>query len=218
MQAYVSLWSADPLALGAAVDELEEVADGFHLDVFDGHDVPELLFGPDLICALRARTFRPLDVHLNVTDADYWAARFIEAGAAMVTVQARSCRRVEHTLRSIRDSGARPSLGLEVGEPLCRATQLFPLVDRILVMGTPLGVRGADLDPNTPDRVAAIVNERNTSSPPVYVDGGIRTHTVGAIAEAGADGVIAGSLVFGDSDPVAAVHRLHALGQRRCSH
>jgi ribulose-phosphate 3-epimerase len=218
MQAYVSLWSADLLALGSAVDELNEVADGFHIDVFDGHDVPELLFGPDLIRALRVRTGRPLDVHLNVTDADYWVHRFIEAGATMVTVQARSCRCIERTLQSIRDSGAQPSFGLEVHEPLGRATELFPLVDRVLVMGTPLGVRGADLDPNTPERVATLAGERTTANPELFVDGGIRKHTVGVIAEAGADGVIPGSLVFGDLDPVAAVRRLHILSPRRCSH
>ena len=88
MKAYVSLWSADLLALGAAVDLLGDVVDGFHLDVFDGHDVQDLLFGPDLVAALRQRTSAVLDVHLNVTDPDYWAGRFAEAGADIITCRA----------------------------------------------------------------------------------------------------------------------------------
>ncbi len=76
MKAYVSLWSADLLNLGAAVDLLGDEVDGFHLDVFDGHDVRDLLFGPAHVAALRPRTSAVLDVHLNTTDPDYWVDRF----------------------------------------------------------------------------------------------------------------------------------------------
>ena len=98
MQAYVSLWSADLLDVGAAIDLVAPVADGLHLDVFDGHNVDDLLFGPDLVAAVRRRTTLLLDVHLNVDDPDHWAARFIDVGADMVTVQGRACPDVEATL------------------------------------------------------------------------------------------------------------------------
>ena len=81
MKAYVSLWSADLLDVGRAIDLVAPVADGFHLDVFDGHNVNELLFGPDFTAAVRKRTDLPLDVHLNVMDPDRWARRFIDVGA-----------------------------------------------------------------------------------------------------------------------------------------
>ena len=222
MLAYVSLWSADPLALGEAVDRLDEVADGFHIDVFDGHNVRELLFGPDLVAAVRSRTSALLDVHLNVAEPDYWARRFIDVGADMVTVQSEASPDIRATLTAVRAAGARPSVGLEVHEPVERAVALFDAVDRVLVMGTVIGVRSVDLDPSTPRRVAALVSARERHygngpgerGPTIVVDGGIRRHTIAALAEAGADGVVPGSLVFGRPDPVAAVCELRALGRR----
>jgi ribulose-phosphate 3-epimerase len=218
MLAYVSLWSADLLALGEAVDRLGEVADGFHIDVFDGHNVPELLFGPDLVAALRARTTTLLDIHLNVSDPDFWAPRFIEAGADMVTVQSGASKDIAATLGSIRSAGAQPSVGLELHEPVGQAEALFDAIDRVLVMGTVIGIKGAQLDPTTPGRVSALVEARaahngDGDGPLVVVDGGIRPHTVQVLAEAGADGVVPGSFVFGHPDPVAAVHELHGLGR-----
>ncbi|MCU1488895.1 MAG: Ribulose-phosphate 3-epimerase [Acidimicrobiaceae bacterium] len=219
MLAYVSLWSADLLALGDAVDEVAEEADAFHIDVFDGHNVRELLFGPDLVAALRARTSLPLDVHLNVTDPDYWLGRFIDAGADMVTVQSEASPDIRATLETVRTRGASPSLGLEVHEPVERAERLFEAVERVLVMGTEIGIKGVGLDPATPARISALVAAREQrfgpgGGPPIVVDGGIRPHTVGPLAEAGADGVVPGSLVFGRPDPLAAIRELHALGPR----
>jgi ribulose-phosphate 3-epimerase len=213
VEAYVSLWSADLLDLGAAIDRIAPAADGLHLDVFDGHNVDDLLFGPDLVAAVRARTDLLVDVHLNVTDPDHWSRRFLAAGADMVTVQSSACRDVEATLGTIRSEGGRPSLGIEVGEPLDGPVSLAGLVDRFLMMGTRIGVKGLALDPQTPARVVAL-RERLASARtvrPVFVDGGIRVETVGPLAQAGADGVIPGSLVFGAEDPVAAVEQLHQL-------
>ena len=116
MQAYVSLWSADLLDVGRAIDLVAPVADGFHLDVFDGHNVDELLFGPDFVAAVRKRTNLPIDVHLNVNDPDRWARRFIDVGADVVTVQSGPCPDVGATLSAIREQGAVPSLGIELHE------------------------------------------------------------------------------------------------------
>lgn len=212
MEAYVSLWSADLLDVGRAVDLVAEVADGFHVDVFDGHNVDELLFGPDFVSALRKRTSLPLDVHLNVTDPDHWARRFIDAGADMVTVQSRPCPDVHRTLGLIRDAGVKPSLGIEVDEAIPVALDLLPEVDRYLLMGTAIGVKGVGLDPNVEGRVRELRDGmRSGRSVPVFVDGGIRPHTVPGLAAAGADGVIPGSLVFGAPNPVEAIRSLRAL-------
>ncbi|MET9018614.1 ribulose-phosphate 3-epimerase [Actinopolymorpha sp. NPDC004070] len=216
MQAYVSLWSADLLDLGAAVDRLAEVADGFHLDVFDGHAVPDLLFGPDVVAALRDRTDGLLDVHLMVARPDDWIDRFADAGADLITVHTSACPDIRTTLRTIRSRGVRAGLGLETHEPTSHAVAHFGDADRVLVMGTVVGVKGCDQDPATPARVEELVAARAEggaagSAPQVVVDGGIRTHTVPALARAGADGVVPGSLVFGAGDPVAAVRWLHAL-------
>lgn len=217
MKAWVSLWSANPLELGTAVDAVAAEADGFHLDVFDGRNVPELLFGPDAVAALRRRTRLPLEVHLNVNDPDYWAGRFIDVGADIVTFQSRATSNVRSTIDAIRGKGARPCLGLEVDEPTSVAIALLDRVDRVLVMGTPLGVRGVALDPATPRRVSELADwrrriGRGSADLELVVDGGIRRGSVGALSDAGADGVVPGSLVFGDVDPLAAIRRLHALG------
>jgi ribulose-phosphate 3-epimerase len=216
MHACVSLWSADLLALGEAVDVIDSVADSYHIDVFDGHNVPELLFGPDLVASLRVRTTRPIDVHLNVTDPDFWAQRFIDAGSDMVTVQADASPDIRATLEAIRGQGVHPSLGLEVHEDTAHAESLFDWIDRVLLMGTQIGIKGVGLDPAAPDRVRALCASRarqgrTAADLPIVVDGGIRAQTVADLAAAGADGVVPGSLVFGDHDPVAAIERLHAL-------
>ena len=218
MKAYVSLWSADQLALGAAVDLLGDVVDGFHLDVFDGHNVRDLLFGPAHVAALRQRTAAVLDVHLNVTDPDYWVDRFAEAGANMITVQSGPCPDVGATLARIRDHGCRASLGLEVHEPVSQAVPFLPDVDRLLLMGTVIGVKGYDQDPGTAGRVGDLVAARpgpagaGPSRPGVVVAGGMRQPTVAGGGAGGADGVVPGSLVFGAPDPRQAVAEIHALG------
>jgi ribulose-phosphate 3-epimerase len=216
VKACVSLWSADLMAVGDAVQLIDADADGYHVDVFDGHDVPELLFGPDFVAALRRRTRRPIDVHLNVVDPDHWAGRFIDAGADMITVQTGPCPDVRATLAGIRSRGALASLGLELHEPTSHAAGLFDAIDRVLLMGTAIGIKGVGLDDATPERVRELVEARTRASRtvddlPVFVDGGIRSHTTPVLAMAGADGVIPGSLVFGSPDPVATIHALHAM-------
>ena len=211
MLAYVSLWSADLLALGEAVDEIGSLVAGFHIDVFDGHNARELLFGPDLVTALANRTSTLIDVHLNVTEPDYWIDRFADAGAGMITVQSTPCTSVAHTLTHIRQRNVSPSLGLELHEPVSLAIEHFSLIDRVLLLGTEIGVKGRQLDPGTPGRVRELVAARAGTAPLVVVDGGIRRHTAPLIAEAGADGVVPGSLVFEDGAPAAAVAAISAL-------
>lgn len=218
MKAYVSLWSADQLALGDAIDLVDDLADGYHIDVFDGHNVPELLYGPDLVAALRRRTAKTIDVHLNVTEPDYWAERFIDAGADMITVQTGASPDIRATLAAIRARGAKPSLGLEVHESPSHAAAHFSAIDRVLVMGTAIGIKGVGLDPAAPDRLRELVALRaaaglDEASMPLFVDGGIREHTVLDLAAAGADGVVPGSLIFGAPDPCAAIAHLHSLGR-----
>jgi ribulose-phosphate 3-epimerase len=212
----VSLWSADLLDVGRAIDLVAPVADGFHLDVFDGHNVDELLFGPDFVAAVRARTDLLLDVHLNVTDPDHWARRFAEAGADMITVQAGACPDVRHTLSSIRHAGVQASLGIETHEPVTAAAAIGPQLDRFLLMGTAIGVKGATQDPATPGRVAELRAHAVAAGAdrPIFVDGGIRATTIDALARAGADGVIPGSLVYGSADPVGSIKHLHSLPSR----
>jgi ribulose-phosphate 3-epimerase len=203
MRAYVSLWSADLLALGQAIDRLEGHVDGFHIDVFDGHNTDHLLFGPDVVAALRQATEKTIDVHLNVDDPCRWIDRFAEAGADTITVQSGPCPDVGKVLSRIRERGCEPGLGVEVHEPIDVAVPFLDVLSRVLLLGTPIGVKGRDLDPATTDRIAALIAARELAGvrPSIIVDGGIRKHTAPMLAAAGADGVIPGALVYGDRDP-----------------
>jgi ribulose-phosphate 3-epimerase len=213
VRAYVSLWSADQLALGGAVQALDPHVDGFHLDVMDGHFTPELLFGAETVRALAAR--RPaalIDVHLVVGDADRWITSFAAAGADMLTVYPESCADAAATLRAIERHGVRPGLALSLDQRSRPRSGSSRNADRVLVMGTAIGIKGADLAPEACARVARIRAARDESRrrPEIVVDGGIREHTIPRIAQAGADGVVPGSLVLGYADWLTGVRFIHA--------
>jgi ribulose-phosphate 3-epimerase len=208
-----SLWSADQLALGAAIDALDAHVEGFHVDVMDGRFGPDLLYGPDTVRAVAGRVRSALvDVHLIVTDADAWIDRFAEAGAGMLTVFPASCADVAATLRRIEALGVRPGVSLPLETPVEAAAPLLELVDRVLVMGTAIGIKGVELDPAAPARIARLVQLRDAGGrrPEVWADGGIREHTVPLLARAGADGVTPGSLVFGRESWLDGVRFIHA--------
>ena len=216
MLSYVSLWSADLLDIGRAIDLVADSADGFHIDIFDGHNADELLFGPDFVKAVRNRTDILLDVHLNVSDPDKWAQRFIDVGADMVSVQSSASLDIIQTLSLIREQGAKPSLGIEIHESIKSVFELRDFVDRYLMMGTPIGVKGRSLEESIPERISELrsllLGMRKDI--PIFIDGGIRANILEIIAEAGADGVIPGSLVFSDSNPCAALERIAQINCR----
>ena len=217
MKAYVSLWSADLLALGEAVDLVDALVDGYHMDIMDGVCVPDLLFGLDFIAALRRRTKKVLDVHLMLTNTEAWVDRYAQAGSNLLTVHRRFCHDVSITLKQIRSRGVHAGLVVEIGDPLSIEDLHLDIVDRLLVMGTEIGVKGKGLHPNTAQRIETILNlcGQEGRRPEIVIDGGIRRETVPLLAQSGADGVVPGSLVFGESDPCAALNWIHAQEVKR---
>jgi ribulose-phosphate 3-epimerase len=214
MRAYVSLWSADLLEVGESIEAVEDAADGFHIDVMDGHFVPELLFGADFVSAVCRRTAQPVEVHLMVDEADRWIERFAKTGCAWIAIHLASSENAVLSLREIERQGARPVIALTLAESPEDIEPYLELVDRVLVMGTELGVKGvAAPDTRTYGQVAELVRLRNRSTrrPDVIVDGGIRKESVPLLAEAGADGVIPGSLVLGSPDPVSVLAWIHQI-------
>jgi ribulose-phosphate 3-epimerase len=209
---FVSLWSADLLALGASVDAVDAEADGYHVDVMDGHMVDDLLFGPAIVSSIRERTRRTLEVHLMVDAADRWVPRFADAGADLITVHASSCHDVRRTLRSIRVAGCNAGLAIGVDEPVDAVLPYIDEVDRVLLMGTALGIKGVSIETATYERLpeAAARCRRAARQPSLIVDGGIRTDAIPRLAAAGAQGVVAGSLVYGQARPLDAIRWLHA--------
>ena len=206
-RASVSLWSADQLALGAAVDALDGHVDGFHIDVMDGHFAPDLLYGPATVQAVAARARRSLvDVHLVVEDADRWIAPFAEAGAgcSRCTPSAAPTRRPRW--RRSRRAACAPAWRSGWTASSTRRWRPAPTVCWSWARRS--GSRA--WTPRRGDPGERVRRVRALGAREVFVDGGIREHTIGALAAAGADGVVPGSLVFGRPDWLAGVRLVAA--------
>lgn len=200
----VSLWSADLANLEAAVRRLSPWADSFHLDAADGHFAPNLLFFPDLICAIRPHTPVPFHVHLMAEHPSALAGEFLDAGADLLTVHVENGEReagaaIEQALR--RGRGAGVTLQLET--PVRAAAPYLDSVEVIILLGTQMGVKGCDLAPTACGRLRearSLLRSRPGRRVRLVADGGIREHTVAKLHAAGADAVVPGSLVFQSAD------------------
>ena len=214
MKASCSLWSADLLALRNAIEELSTHADEFHVDVMDGTCVPDILFGLDFVAAMRGITETPLDVHLMTHTTLDLIDRAVAAGAARLAVHASFCEDVRAVLERIKGLGVMPVLVLPLDVAIEEASLPWGLFQRVLLMGTAIGIKGVGLDHNVPARIQMLTALRAKLGVnfEIFVDGGIRSETVPLLAAAGADGIVPGSLVFKAPNPVAAVNWIHSLG------
>ena len=203
-----SLWSADLGALRDEIRRFEPWVDSFHVDVSDDHFVGGLLFFPELLAKLRPATRLPFHVHLMVEHCAALAAEFTAAGADWITVQF-ECAGAGKALEEIRDAGRRPGLALQLETPVERASELAPLAETLLLLGTPAGVKGRSLDEAATGRL----REAKSLFPKPFLvaDGGIRRETVPLLQAAGADAVVPGSLLFGGSQPDEISRWLKAL-------
>lgn len=197
-----SLWSADLSSLGAEIRRVEPYSERFHLDVADGHYVSTLLFFPDLVRALRGHTTVPFEVHLMTTEPAAWVGPFLDAGADGVIFCFDSARDPGAVIRAIKGRGKLVGVSLLISEDLDLLEPYWPDLDVVTLVGTEMGIKGADLDPSVPEKVrrAREVIDRRGLRAEIEVDGGIRRHTVPRLAAAGADWIVPGSLMFGE-DP-----------------
>jgi ribulose-phosphate 3-epimerase len=215
MKASCSLWSADLLALRSAIELLSGHADEFHIDVMDGICVPDILFGLDFVAAMRGITDTPLDVHLMTRTDDGIVDRAVAAGAARLAIHAGYCANVRAALRHIENQGAMPVLVIPLDVAIDERSIPWGYFQRVLLMGTEIGIKGVGLDAGIPERIRTLIGFRTTLGLnfEIFVDGGIRSTTAPLLAAAGADGIVPGSLVFKAPDPVAAVDWIHSLRQ-----
>lgn len=207
-----SMLAADFAKLADEAAAVADVADWLHIDVMDGHFVPNLTVGLPVVAALLKHARLPLDCHLMIADPDRWAPEYADAGARNVTIHAEAAVAPVRTLRMIRSAGARAGLGLNPGTPVEPYADLLPEVDMLLMMTVEPGFGGQPfLDLVLPKvRRARQLIARHGGDIWLQVDGGVTEETIGRCAEAGADVFVAGTAVFGERDPAAAVRHLRA--------
>lgn len=205
----ISLWSADLANLEAEIRRLEPFADSFHFDAADGHFVPSLLFFPDLIARLRPLTKRPFHVHLMAAKPAGLAGAFLDAGADRITFPIEARKRVRDAVDRVLSYGRKAGISLDLETPCIEVKDYLPRIDTVLIMGTPMGVKGLGLDERACDRIGEV--KRMGGNVKVFADGGIREETVPLLRAAGADGIVPGSLVCGAPDIAARVEWLKSL-------
>lgn len=172
-----------------------------HIDIMDGHFVPNITFGPPVVKAVRAITELPLDCHLMIENADQYIPAFAEAGADMIGVQWEACRHLNRTLQLIADHGMQPAVVINPATPVDFLVEVLPMVHHVLIMTVNPGFGGQTFLPRSVERVAHLARLRRDMGLNfrIEVDGGIANDTVGSVVGAGADMLVAGSAIFAGS-------------------
>ena len=208
-----SILAADFARLGEEIAAVEAAgADMLHVDVMDGHFVPNLTIGPPVVKAIKAVTKLPLDVHLMVEQPDALLPDFIDAGSDNLTVHVEACRHLHRTIQSIKDAGVRASVVLNPATSLHALDEILPEVDMVLLMSVNPGFGGQRFLPATLDKIRALREQTAQRRLPVAieVDGGVKADNAAEICAAGADVLVAGTAIFGQPDYGAAIRALRA--------
>jgi ribulose-phosphate 3-epimerase len=210
-----SILSADFSRLGEAVAAVEAGgADLIHVDVMDGHFVPNLTIGPPVISALKKVTKVPLDVHLMISNADHTVDWYLDAGADAVSVHVEACRHLHRVLRRIREAGASPAVALNPATPVSAVKDVLGEVDMLLVMSVNPGFGGQAFIEHSIERIAELAElcDSEGASCEIQVDGGITVDTAPLVTAVGARCLVAGNAVFAQPDPAAAMNAIRAAG------
>jgi ribulose-phosphate 3-epimerase len=206
-----SILSADFARLGEEIKAAERGGAGLiHMDVMDGHFVPNITIGPLVVKAARRVTDLPLDCHLMITDPDRYIDDFASAGATMISVHVEAVAHLHRTVTAIRELGCRPGVVLNPATPIGAVEEILPEVDYVLVMSVNPGFGGQSFISAALDKISRLrgmIDSRGLSVH-IEVDGGIDQRNIGDVVRHGASWIVAGTAVFGGGDPEGATRAL----------
>lgn len=199
-----SILSAD---FGHLAEDIETVksagADWIHVDVMDGHFVPNITIGPLVVDAVRKATDLPVDVHLMIESPDGYLEDFVRAGADRITVHQETCPHLHRTVQRIRELGALPGVALNPSTPVATLQDIAPYLELVLIMTVNPGFGGQAFIPTSTDKIRAtrtLLKEAGMADVLIQVDGGVAAGTASTVVNAGANVLVAGSAVFGHPD------------------
>ena len=211
-----SILSADFARLAVDIARVEQTGIRMlHIDVMDGHFVPNLTLGPPVLKSIRKVTKLTLDVHLMIEDPDKFAPLFIEAGADQISIHQEACRHLDRTIRMIQSEGARAGVVLNPATPIHTLDDVLEIVDYVLIMSVNPGFEAQKFIPNALNKIRALDMRRKALGLqlPIEIDGGINLENLGSAIRAGCDWVVAGSSVFHSDDPAATVTRMQQIAK-----
>ncbi|WNM61190.1 ribulose-phosphate 3-epimerase [Candidatus Nitrospira neomarina] len=211
-----SILSADFARLAEAVQMVEAAgADWIHVDVMDGHFVPNLTVGPPMVEALRKVTSLPLDVHLMMTNADDFIPEFVDAGADLLTVHVEACPHLHRTVQSIKERQVKAGVSLNPATSVTTLEEILGEVDLVLVMSVNPGFGGQQFISSSLDKIRRIRTMMNNSrsSAHLEVDGGINPTNVASVIQAGANVLVAGSAIFGSKNIPETIRQMRTAAQ-----
>jgi ribulose-phosphate 3-epimerase len=206
-----SILSADFANLADAIHAIKEGgATVLHVDVMDGHFVPNITIGLPVVKSLRAATQMTIDTHLMISEPGRYAVEFVKAGADMVSVHVEADVHLHRTLTAVRDAGAKAGIAINPATPLVALEEALPYADFVLLMSVNPGFGGQKFVPTSLDKLRRLreMIDRRGLNTRIEIDGGIDANNIAEITEAGAEIVVAGSAVFGGGRPTEAVREL----------